>query len=191
MIIGYICCMIYFMSSWWKRISSFSLINTTEENVDLHLILIMYYWRHWQYFFVFCFYLFAFFQMYTVFLIRPQCQSRFHWNFPKLSEKFHLPKFWIFFYWFVKLFFDYIMIVCSLFLQLREQYLFVVIHVHYLKTLNTLFSNCMIYWNDKFPKILVLSLIFPILRAPAPVPKFWKKTTLKVDCCSNQFSETI
>ena len=32
----------------------------------------------------------------------------------------------------------------------------------------------MVYWNEKF---LVLSLIFPILRAPAPVPKYWKKNT--------------
>ena len=31
----------------------------------------------------------------------------------------------------------------------------------------------MVYWNEKFPKILVLSLIFPILRAP--VPKYWEK----------------
>ena len=34
----------------------------------------------------------------------------------------------------------------------------------------------MFYWNEKFPKILVFSLFFPILRALAPVPKYWKKT---------------
>ena len=36
----------------------------------------------------------------------------------------------------------------------------------------------MVYWNKKFPKILVLWLIFPILRALAPVPKYREKILL-------------
>ena len=47
---------------------------------------------------------------------------------------------------------------------------------NYLNTFNTL-PILMVYWNEKFPKILVLSLIFPILRAPVPVPKYREKNT--------------
>lgn len=44
----------------------------------------------------------------------------------------------------------------------------------------------MINWNRKFPYIiscLNLLLIFPILRTPAPVPKYWKKL---LNCNSNE-----
>ena len=64
----------------------------------------------------------------------------------------------------------------------------------------------MINWNEKFPKFLVLSQIFPILRAPAPSPKIlggetrnitynapWEsiapvRTILHVDACKSKAS---
>ena len=58
-------------------------------------------------------------------------------------------------------YFFYGMLSCILFLHLTK----------------LAFICCNIIKQWEFPKILVLSLIFPILRTPAPVPKYWKKNT--------------
>ena len=131
--------------------------------------------------------------------IRPQSQSEFPLNFPKIAWKISQSKIWI-----LKIlkkkkivsllrYFFYVKLSCILFLQLIE--LAFIYCYNYLNTLNIL-PIWIIYWNEKFPKILVLSLICPI-----PSPKVMKKTLVSVlnefrdlyftTCCDSLFLQGL